>query len=588
MTPMAFISGLLAAASANAAIMPIAIVTGTFILEDASTILVGVLAADGQVSIAIALVSLYVGIALGDFGLYGIGRLAATHKWASRFAERNALAPFHDWLETRLVATVFAARFVPGLRLPTYIASGFFRMPFRRFALSVVVATVLWTTLLFGASLLFGALTAKAFGAWRWEMALLAVVVLFLIGRTNMRRWSGGQRDRNSSPPLGVPVTAPLPAVSHGSAEGMPPLDTGGRALSSFEVAPAFLFYLPVAAYWLWLSIKHRSFTLPVLANPAITAGGLCGESKAEVLDLLGPEGRARVAPYVSFAMSDSDGPDVGAATRAIAALEAAHIAFPIVAKPDIGRRGTGVRPIHDADQLARYLERFPRGHRVVLQQLIPYEGEAGVFYVRRPDEPQGRILSLTLKYFPRVVGDGHSTLRELILNDRRAGQIPHLYFPRLTKRLDRVVGNGETVRLVFMGNHCKGAIFRDGQAYVTEAMRDRFDRISREMPGFGFGRFDVRFRSLDDLQRGEGFAILEVNGVGSEATHIWDRRTTLLEAYRTLCRQVRLAFEIGAMQRRTGLEPMPAVSLLRLYIAERKLMRTYPGEENDCETAAS
>ena len=583
MTPMAFIGGLLAAASANAAVMPIAIITGTFILEDASTILVGVLAAEGQVSIALALASLYVGIALGDFGLYAIGRLAATHKWASRFAERNALAPFRDWLETRLVATVFAARFVPGLRLPTYTASGFFRMPFKRFALSVVVATVLWTTLLFGASLLFGTLTAKAFGAWRWEMALLVVAVLFLIGRMNTRRWLGRQRDRNPPPP-DAPVMAP--AVSHGLTEGMPPLDTGGRPFSSFEVAPAFLFYLPVAAYWLWLSIKHRSLTLPVLANPAIIAGGLCGESKAGVLDLLGPEGRARVAPYVSFAMPDGDGPDDGAATRAIAALEAAHIAFPIVAKPDIGRRGTGVRPIHDADQLARYLERFPRGHGVVLQQLIPYEGEAGVFYVRRPDETQGQILSLTLKYFPRVVGDGRSTLRELILSDRRAGRIPHLYFPRLTEQLDRIVGNGETVRLVFVGNHCKGAIFRDGQAYVTEAMRDRFDRISREMPDFGFGRFDVRFQSLDDLRRGEGFAILEVNGVGSEATHIWDRRTTLLEAYRTLCRQVRLAFEIGAMQRRTGLEPMSAVSLLQLYLAERKLMRIYPGEENDCETA--
>ncbi len=361
--------------------------------------------------------------------------------------------------------------------------------------------------------------------------------------------------------------------------------DSGGsepmaeRALSPFEFAPAALFYFPVAAYWAWLSLRHRSFTLPTLANPAITAGGLCGESKVDVLNLFGPSGRACVAPFVSVVVNDDIAYTV---QKAVTALAAAEIGFPIVAKPDVGRRGNGVRPVEDIDQLARYIALYPRGHRVVLQKRILYEHEAGVFYVRLPGEAEGEILSLTLKHFPEVVGDGRSTIKALILRDRRAGRVPNLYLPRLKKHLDRVLRDGERFSLVFTGNHCKGAIFEDGRDCITEPLRNRFDRISQEMPGFHFGRFDIRFRSLEDLRRAEAFSIVEVNGAGSEATHIWDRRTKLTEAYGALCQQIRIAFEIGAVYRGQGLKPMTSVALLRLFLAERRLMETYPTQEYD------
>jgi hypothetical protein len=351
------------------------------------------------------------------------------------------------------------------------------------------------------------------------------------------------------------------------------------RAISPFEFAPAALFYFPVAAYWAWLSLRHRSFTLPTLANPAITAGGLCGESKVDVLNLFGPSGRACLAPFVSIVVNDDVARTV---QKAVTALETAGIGFPIVAKPDIGRRGNGVRPVEDMDQLARYISLYPHGRRIVLQKRILYEHEAGVFYVRQPGEAEGKILSLTLKHFPEVVGDGHSTVRALILRDRRAGRIPNLYLPRLKKRLGRVLPAGQRFPLVFTGNHCKGAIFEDGRDCITEPLRDRFDRISREMPGFHFGRFDIRFRSLDDLRRGQAFSIIEVNGAGSEATHIWDRRTKLVEAYRALCQQIRIVFEIGAVYRGQGLKPMTGLALLRLFLAERRLMETYPTQEYD------
>jgi hypothetical protein len=256
--------------------------------------------------------------------------------------------------------------------------------------------------------------------------------------------------------------------------------------------------------------------------------------------------------------------------------MKCAGLRFPVVAKPDIGRRGNGVEVIRNADALVRYLQRYPRGLRLILQRLVEEEGEAGVFYVRRPGAARGRIVSLTLKYFPRVLGDGRSSLRRLIESDARASRLMHLYRQRLGARLDEVPAEGETVPLVHTGNHCKGAIFRNGQRYVTAAMEAAFAAICDEIPEFYFGRFDVRFHALGDLQAGRGFTIIEVNGAGSEATHIWDRQTTLLEAYRGLFMQVRLAFEIGAVNRRRGMKPLSGIELLRRYIAERRLMETY------------
>ena len=66
-------------------------------------------------------------------------------------------------------------------------------------------------------------------------------------------------------------------------------------------------------------------------------------------------------------------------------------------------------------------------------------EAEAGVFYVRKPGEPRGRIVSLTLKSFPKAIGDCRSTLRALIAADPRASQLSHLYHRRLGAKLDQV-----------------------------------------------------------------------------------------------------------------------------------------------------
>jgi hypothetical protein len=348
------------------------------------------------------------------------------------------------------------------------------------------------------------------------------------------------------------------------------------RLFSAFETWPPSLFYLPVVLHWFLLSFRHRSLTLPSLANPCMEAGGLCGESKAAVLSLLGPEGRRWLAPFTCVLTDREQSPSADL-NRALQAIAEAGLSFPLVAKPNIGCQGSGVRRVDTPEQLELYLAQFPRGEGVILQRFVPHGSEAGVFYVRPPGSEHGRIFSITLKYFPRVVGDGVSTIEQLICADARASRIAPTYLKRHAGHLDRVLALGEEFSLVFVGNHCKGAIFRNGAHLLTPAMQQRFDLIAREIPNFYFGRFDVRFRSIEGLQRGDDFSIIEFNGAGSEATHIWDRNTTLWEAYRVLREQLRLLFEIGSVNRVRGLKPIPPLALIGLYLKERRLMRCYP-----------
>jgi hypothetical protein len=297
------------------------------------------------------------------------------------------------------------------------------------------------------------------------------------------------------------------------------------------------------------------------------------------------------------------DTDDEGSHEVALAAARDAGLELPLVAKPDIGQRGAGVRRIDSADDLAQYMRTFPTGERMILQELVDQAffarqeasettspqaeellppalqsaQEAGVLYWRTPDAARGEIVSLTLKLLPAVVGNGRHTLAELIDADLRAHKLRDTYRARHWSQLDRVLADGEHYPLVFAGNHCQGAIFKDGTDLVSDALRQRVEEIAAAVPGLCFARFDIRFRSLRAFLSGKGFRIVEINGAGAEATHIWDADARLIPSYQMLFRQFRTLFEIGQANRRHGVEPLPVASFLRDIRAYKRLATTYP-----------
>ncbi len=359
--------------------------------------------------------------------------------------------------------------------------------------------------------------------------------------------------------------------------QGMPKLEWhNDKTTSFFEFWPTQIIYLPVVIQWFYLSLRHGSLSLPLIANPSIPFAGMVGESKSSVLALAGDYAKAFIAPFVCFNNDTSKTPDARL-NDALTIMCNAGIDFPVVAKPDIGCRGAGVKIMNDAASLKNYLINFPDQSTLLLQTKINYEAEAGIFYIRYPGQSQGCISSITLKYSPYVIGDGVQTLRQLIAADLRASKIADAYLSRHQKMLDEVIPDKLAFRLSFAGSHSKGSIFRNGNQFISDNLTRVFDRIADDLEGFYYGRFDVRFSDTEQLMEGKAFSILEINGASAEASHIWDRNTSLSEVYKTLFYQYKTLFNIGDLNRKNGHKPPPVWKLLKAWQIESRLVKQYP-----------
>ena len=340
----------------------------------------------------------------------------------------------------------------------------------------------------------------------------------------------------------------------------------------ALERMPTWLICVPLVLQWLCLALRYRSATLPSTANPGITAGGLVGEGKLEYFHGMGALARAATARWCAIA------PGVGRLPENIReSMETVGLVFPVIAKPDLGMCGHGVRLTHNASELHHYLAAFPAQHVLVLQEYLPDHGEAGIFYARHPDTAQGSIIGLALRHFPQVRGDGLRTTGQLIRADARARRLLDSTLHELTTDQNSVPLKGKVVRLATIGSTRVGGLYTDGRLHITPQLTLAIDAISQDMPQFYFGRLDVRFSSLRELREGRGFKIMEVNGAGSEAIEAWDPATRLLPALRIIFAKQSLLFAISSAVRAQGHQPISLWRLARLHWMQQRLLNQYP-----------
>jgi hypothetical protein len=250
-------------------------------------------------------------------------------------------------------------------------------------------------------------------------------------------------------------------------------------------------------------------------------------------------------------------------------------LGYPLVLKPDVGQRGHGFRVIHSDEEARSYAAFFARD--VLVQKFVPGPQEAGIFYYRFPHESVGRIFAITEKAFPMVTGDGQRTLEELIRLDPRASIVARTYLQRFANQRSRVLAEGECLKLVEAGNHCQGAIFLDGGRLYSVELEKQIDEISQSVPGFFVGRYDVRYASDDALRAGRDFQIIELNGVSSEATSIYDPANSLWSAYRTLFHQWEIIFAIAAENRSLGSPPTALRTIWENWTRYQRLAAVLP-----------
>ncbi len=311
-----------------------------------------------------------------------------------------------------------------------------------------------------------------------------------------------------------------------------------------------WLLVIPIWPLWLWYGLRLRCATWFTVVNPGMEDSGFLGESKIKILDSV-PNAYKPQTVFVQYET---------AFEAVLHSVKDSNLQFPLICKPDIGGRGRKVEIIQSLLDLERYHSEIEESY--MIQAIIPYELELGIFYVRLPNEDRGRITSIAIKGFLKVVGDGSSSIKQLMLNDYRAS----LQIERLSKQmnLERIPNSNECILLEPIGNHCRGTSFINGTHLINETLNEVFDEISKQIEGFYYGRFDLKVKSLEDLFKGDTIQIMELNGLTSDAAHIFDPYFRLRDAYATQIKQCKISYQIARQNLKAGFKPTPLFELIK------------------------
>jgi hypothetical protein len=302
--------------------------------------------------------------------------------------------------------------------------------------------------------------------------------------------------------------------------------------------------YAPIYFYWFYMCAKARNLFFFNASNPTIENGGFIMERKSDIYNIMPPA-------YYPKTLLVKEGLTRAEVKRIVSD---ANFNFPVIVKPDIGGKGRGVRKIDSLEDAVAYIlfAEFP----MLVQALVDYKNEAGVFYYRFPWEENGKISGIVAKEFVTIVGDGISNVEKLLLkNERYVLQMDALRkMPEIN--FNEVLNNGEEKILVAFGNHARGAKFLDVTNKITAALEKTIDNICNQVPQFYFGRLDIMFTNWEDLEQGKNLSIIELNGAGSEPTHIYDPSHSIFFAWKEIIRHWKILYKISVWNHKNANAP--------------------------------
>lgn len=312
--------------------------------------------------------------------------------------------------------------------------------------------------------------------------------------------------------------------------------------------------YFLIYPIWILLCLRARSFFFFSASNPTIENGGFLLESKKKIYDIMPPQ----YYPGTILIPPGESGESIAAKVRATG------FAYPMIVKPDIGGKGRGVKKVSSEAELVNYIQRFP--FDMLVQEFVSYPEEVGIFYYRYPGEEKGHVSGIVGKHFLQVAGDGTATIEQLLRRDQRyILQLPALR-EMMGDGLSEVLPAGEKRVLVPYGNHARGALFVDYSSWIDEALVDSVDAVCRQVPGFYYGRLDVRYTTLEKLREGKEFSIIELNGAGSEPTHMYDPRHSLFDAWGFIIRHWIILWRISRRNHAKGVPYMTFKEGVRMF----------------------
>ncbi len=318
--------------------------------------------------------------------------------------------------------------------------------------------------------------------------------------------------------------------------------------------------YAPIYVLWLYYTLKTKHLFFFNAVNPTMRNGGFINNRKQEIYDLI-PQ---RYYPKTRLVRMGNDFDPTHV-------VDSWQVSFPCIAKPDIGLRGSAVKKITDLADWKAYHAKATFDYLV--QDLIPYEQEIGIFYVRMPNEARGKITGIVKKELLVVTGDGKSSIETLLRQNPRYELQLKVLRKEYHDSLDTVLPEGEIRNLVPYGNHARGAKFLDISHAISPALTKVIDEMCQQIDGFYYGRMDVMFHNWEDLERGQSFAVVELNGAMSEPTHMYDPQHSIFFAWRELARHISYLFQISQINHQRGTPYLPfRVGVRELYQHQQHL----------------
>ncbi len=326
-----------------------------------------------------------------------------------------------------------------------------------------------------------------------------------------------------------------------------------------WEFWPQWLLYMPVFPVYLYYACKARTPFFVVATNPGIENGGYLLESKYDIHLRL---------PAAYTPKTAKINPDI-TDTELEAIYKGQGFRIPFYCKPDVGGKGLGVRKISSMEELLDYHRRAP--HAYLLQEEIPYKNEIGVFYCKLPGADKGIITGIVGKEFMMLRGDGTSTVKQLIQVNTRYYLQRHTLFRAYQSMLSYIPHKGEKIMLSAIGNHARGCLFTDITSLNQPSLHSLIDNISADFNGFYFGRYDIKYNEWEELCSGEHFMIVELNGGGSEPTHLYDPGKSIWNAWKIILLHWRWMYNIANTHHKQG---VPYLGLRKGIALNRKARR--------------
>lgn len=324
------------------------------------------------------------------------------------------------------------------------------------------------------------------------------------------------------------------------------------KRLLWFEFWPFWLLYIPAYFYWFLLALRAKHPTYFTAVNPTMNNGGALNVSKMAYLSKLPNDWVPKTVQIATDICK----------RNLLKQIEVNAFSFPLIVKPDKGERGKEVNLVHNIDLLVTAFKRS-RYKELLVQEYCNYPNEAGILYYRFPYQNKGHISSVTTKKFCNVYGDGQSTWGELIQSNIRLAHRLNELASRYEKRWNEPAPKGEIFRVEPIGSHNLGTQFLSGQHLRSTSLNECMDVLANQLPGFNYGRFDIKYLQWESFVKGKDFKILEINGVNSEPTHIYDSTITLRKAYKEIFSHMRIIYEISCQNRLLGIQPKPLNAFL-------------------------